>query len=85
MTEFNNRVVMAQSIMFLIAGNDTVSSALFFVSHLLAQHPDQQQRLRQELQSLVEEEGELTYLGIMEAKFLDACINGKKLLSANFM
>lgn len=78
-TEFTNRVVLAQSIMFLIAGNDTVSTALFFVSHLLAQHPDQQQRLRLELQTLVKEEGELTYLGIMEAKFLDACINGKKL------
>ncbi|KAK3872420.1 hypothetical protein Pcinc_022494 [Petrolisthes cinctipes] len=74
-TVLSNEVVLAQCITFLSAGFDTVSSTLYFVSHLLAQHPDQQHRLRQELQALVQEEGQLTYQGIMDAKFLQACIN----------
>ncbi|KAK4303663.1 hypothetical protein Pmani_024333 [Petrolisthes manimaculis] len=74
-TVLSNEVVLAQCVTLLSVGFGTVSSTLYFVSHLLAQHPDHQQRLRQELEALVEEEGQLTYRGIMEAKFLQACVN----------
>ncbi|KAK3869989.1 hypothetical protein Pcinc_024733 [Petrolisthes cinctipes] len=74
-TVLSHEVVLAQCVTSISVGFDTVSSTLYFVSHLLAQHPDQQHRLRQELEALVEEEGQLTYQGIMDAKFLEACIN----------
>lgn len=67
---------MAQCVVFLIAGYDTTASTLAFASHLLAQNVKQQQLLRQEIQEMVEREGELTYADVMEAKLLDACING---------
>ncbi|KAK3886353.1 hypothetical protein Pcinc_009495 [Petrolisthes cinctipes] len=70
-----NHTVLAQSIMFLIAGYDTTASTLAFASHLLAKNVKEQQQLREEIQELVKEEGELTYHGVMEAKLLDACIN----------
>ncbi|KAK4307423.1 hypothetical protein Pmani_020812 [Petrolisthes manimaculis] len=70
-----NHTVLAQCIMFLIAGYDTTASTLAFASQLLAKDVKVQQQLREEIQKMVKEEGELTYQGVMEAKLLDACIN----------
>ncbi|KAK8721554.1 hypothetical protein OTU49_012781, partial [Cherax quadricarinatus] len=69
-----DKSIVAQSILFLVAGYETTASALSFVSFLLAKNPIHQQRLRQEVQQIVQEYGNITYEGIMEAKFLDACI-----------
>ncbi|XP_042230504.1 cytochrome P450 3A29-like isoform X2 [Homarus americanus] len=69
-----DRVIVAQCVLFLVAGYDTTASTLAFSAFLLAKNPVQQQRLRQELQKMVEEHGDVTYQGIMEAKFLEACI-----------
>nr|XP_053654484.1 cytochrome P450 9e2-like [Cherax quadricarinatus] len=66
--------IVAQCVLFLIAGYDTTASTLTFSSFLLAKNPVHQQRLRQEVQHMVQEHGAVTYQGIMEAKFLDACI-----------
>lgn len=72
-----NRAMVAQCVMFLIAGYDTVASVLAICTYLLAKNPEDQMRLRQEMQDLVQENKEgLTYEGVMEAKFLDACIMG---------
>ena len=62
--------------MFLVAGYDTTTSLLSFSSFLLAKHKDQQQRLRDEVQQLVKEHGCITYQGIMEAKLLEASLQG---------
>ncbi|KAG7155223.1 Cytochrome P450 6k1-like 2 [Homarus americanus] len=70
--------IVANSILFILAGYETTATTLSFVAFLLAQHPEQQQRLRQELENIVKEYGTLTYQGIMEAKFLDACISGMR-------
>ncbi|ROT79404.1 Cytochrome P450 9e2 [Penaeus vannamei] len=70
----NELTIISQSVMFLLAGYDTTASTLAFVSILLAKHPEIQQRLRQEMSEMVEEHGDITYQGIMEAKYLDACI-----------
>ncbi|TOF86303.1 hypothetical protein CGJ15_25250, partial [Vibrio parahaemolyticus] len=69
-----DKSIVAQSVLFLIAGYDTTASTLAFASFLLAKYPVHQQRLRQELQQMVQEHGDITYQGIMEAKFLDACV-----------
>ncbi|XP_045604561.1 cytochrome P450 9e2 isoform X2 [Procambarus clarkii] len=70
----SDRMIVAQSVMFLIAGYDTTASTLAFSSYLLAKNPTHQQRLRQEVQDIVNEHGDITYQGIMEAKYLDACL-----------
>ncbi|XP_027231239.1 cytochrome P450 3A41 isoform X2 [Penaeus vannamei] len=66
--------IISQSVLFLAAGYDTTASTLAFASFLLAKHPEIQHRLRQELSEMVEEHGDITYQGIMEAKYLDACL-----------
>lgn len=66
--------IVAQCVMFIIAGYDTTAALLAFSSYLLAKNKDQQQRLRDEVQWVVAEHGGLTYHGIMEAKLLDACL-----------
>ncbi|XP_037785999.1 cytochrome P450 9e2-like [Penaeus monodon] len=66
--------IISQSVLFLVAGYDTTASTLAFASILLAKHPEIQQRLRQEISEMVEEHGDITYQGIMEAKYLDACV-----------
>ena len=73
--------MVAQSVLFIIAGYETTASLLAFSSFLLAKNKDQQQRLRDELQQMVEEHGGITYQGIMEAKLLDACLQGNTRIS----
>lgn len=69
--------MVAQSVLFIVAGYDTTASLLAFSSLLLAKNKDQQVRLREEVQQVVEEHGGLTYQAIMEAKLLDACLQGE--------
>ncbi|XP_042886029.1 cytochrome P450 3A7-like [Penaeus japonicus] len=66
--------IVSQCVVFLIAGYGTTASALSYTAFLLAKYPEAQERLRRELHEVVEEHGDVTYQGIMEAKFLDACI-----------
>ncbi|KAK4301961.1 hypothetical protein Pmani_025926 [Petrolisthes manimaculis] len=75
--------IVSQSMLFLVTGYDTTASALSFCSYELARNPSEQQRLRDELRGLVKEgkEGDgynLTYEAIMEAKFLNACMNAMR-------
>lgn len=70
-----NSTVAAQSVLFLLAGYDTTANALCFTTFLLAQHPEQQQRLRQELKELILRHDTFTYQAIMDASYLDACIS----------
>lgn len=69
-----DRTIIAQSVLFIIAGYDTTASLLSFSSYLLAKNKHQQQRLRDEVRQMVAEHGGITYQGIMEAKLLDACL-----------
>lgn len=78
-----DRLIVAQSVLFLVAGYDTTASTLAMTSFLLAKNPIHQQRLRQEMQQIVEEHGNITYHSIMEAKFLDACLMGELKLLLN--
>lgn len=68
--------IVAQCVLFIIAGYDTTALLLAFTSFLLAKNTDQQKRLRDEVRQVVAQHDGLTYDGIMEAKFLDACLQG---------
>ena len=67
--------ILAESVLFLVAGYDTTANVLSFTSYHLAKNEQIQERLREELKEIIEEHGELNYHNIMEAKYLDACIN----------
>ncbi|KAK8383131.1 hypothetical protein O3P69_011571 [Scylla paramamosain] len=71
---FGEQTLVAQSVLFLVAGYDTTASALAFSVYNIARHPQYQHQLRQELQELVKEHGSINYQGIMEAKYLDAVL-----------
>ncbi|KAK8389105.1 hypothetical protein O3P69_020822 [Scylla paramamosain] len=70
----SQRSLIAQSVLFIIAGYETTASLLDFSSFLLAKHKNQQQRLREEVRQLVKKYGGITYHGIMEGKLLKACL-----------
>jgi len=72
--EINEDCVIASSVIFLLAGYDTVLHTLVIAFHMIAQHPEEQEKLRQELQEIVEEHGSLNYQNVMEAKYLEAVI-----------
>lgn len=76
-TVLDDITIASQCILFLVAGYETTATALGFTAFLLAKNPSAQERLRQEIQDLVHEEGDITYQGVMEAKYLDACLMGK--------
>ncbi|XP_076040630.1 cytochrome P450 9e2-like [Oratosquilla oratoria] len=67
--------IISQAVMFLFAGFQTTSAALSFTADLLARHHEVQERLREELRSLIETYGELSYKAIGEAKYLEACLH----------
>ncbi|XP_068239069.1 cytochrome P450 3A2-like [Palaemon carinicauda] len=70
----DDTTIISQSILFIIVGYDTTATTISIASFLISKSPEIQQRLRQELQEMIRKEGKLTYQGIMEAKFLDACL-----------
>ncbi|GBO43086.1 Cytochrome P450 9e2, partial [Araneus ventricosus] len=68
--------LVAQSVIFFIAGHDTTASTLAFATYFLALDQDIQDRLRAEVDSAVEEnDGELTYESIQSMKYLDNIIS----------
>ncbi|CAL4141423.1 unnamed protein product, partial [Meganyctiphanes norvegica] len=73
--ELSEDAMHGAAIIFLLAGYDTVLNTLVFAAHQIAQHPEEQEKLRKELYEIVDEYGSLNYQNIMEAKYLDALIN----------
>lgn len=68
----------AQAIVFFGAGNETSATTLTFVMHELANNPDIQQRVHDEIDQVLERnDGQVTYDSISEMKYLEACIDGK--------
>ncbi|KAI9443760.1 cytochrome P450 [Lactarius psammicola] len=64
--------LVSQMAVFLIAATDTTSSALSRILHLLALHPDIQDRLRNELKEALEDNEELTHDKLVSLPFLEA-------------
>lgn len=68
----------AQAIVFFGAGNETSATTLTFVMHELANNPDIQRRVHEEIDEVLEKhDGKVTYDSISEMKYLEACIDGK--------
>ncbi|XP_025263961.1 cytochrome P450 9e2-like [Camponotus floridanus] len=66
----------AQAFVFFFGGFDTTSTAMCFAAHELAINPDVQNKLRQEIDKILEESnGEVTYEIINRFEYLDLVIN----------
>lgn len=72
-TTWTNDELVAQCLIFFLAGFDTTSSTLSFAAYELATNPDIQDRLRKEVQATKESlNGEdLTYEALLKMKYLD--------------
>lgn len=70
--------IAAQCFLFFIAGFETSSSTATFVLYNLVQHPEIQEKVRNEVKSVVAKyDGKITYDGIMEMKILQMIIDGE--------
>ena len=58
--------------MFVIAGHDTTTSAVCRLVHVLAQHQDVQNKLREEIITARKQHGSFDYDTLMSLPYLDA-------------
>ncbi|XP_068240577.1 cytochrome P450 3A41-like [Palaemon carinicauda] len=70
-----DETIIAQCVLFIIAGYDTTATTLAFVAYELAKNSDKQQLLREEVQDAISRNNGMTYQAIMESKYLEACIS----------
>ncbi|XP_071631197.1 cytochrome P450 9e2-like [Temnothorax longispinosus] len=74
--EFDIDEMTAQAFVFFLAGFDTSSLTMCFVTHQLAVNPDIQSKLREEIDDVLRQtDGKPTYEAINRMKYLDAVIN----------
>ncbi|KAJ8916091.1 hypothetical protein NQ315_004457 [Exocentrus adspersus] len=68
--------VVAQAMIFFLAGFDSVSTLMCFTTYELAANPDIQDRLRQEVMTTLDEcGGKITYEGLLKMKYLDMVVS----------
>ncbi|XP_055939927.1 cytochrome P450 3A21-like [Argiope bruennichi] len=68
--------LVAQCVIFFLAGYDTTATTLSHASHLLALHPEVQSKAYEEIREVIEKhKGELTYEALQEMKYLDNIIS----------
>ena len=77
-TEMTIETIAAQSFLFFIGGFEGPSNTLMFMLYALAEQPDIQNRLRQQILSAIEHNGgEITYDVMKNIPYLDMVIDGK--------
>ncbi|EFN62756.1 Cytochrome P450 6a9, partial [Camponotus floridanus] len=71
---------ISQAFVFFAAGFETSSTTATFCSYELAQHQDIQDKLRNEIDEILKNHGELTYNAVNEMTYLHKVINGKLII-----
>ncbi|KAM3930611.1 cytochrome P450 3A9-like [Leptodactylus fuscus] len=66
--------IMAQSVVFILAGFETTSSTLTYLLYNLATHPDVQKKLQEEIDSYLPDKASPTYDILMKMEYLDMVI-----------
>ncbi len=72
--KLTTKEVRAQGVLFFVAGYDTTSTAIAFTVYNLAINPDIQEKLRQEIDSLIGDKS-VDYNNLSELKLLEMCVN----------
>uniref|UniRef100_A0A8C5ITW3 unspecific monooxygenase n=1 Tax=Junco hyemalis TaxID=40217 RepID=A0A8C5ITW3_JUNHY len=67
--------VLAQAFIFIFAGYEPTSNTLGFLAYELAMHPDVQEKVLQEIDTVLPNKGPLTYEAIMKLEYLDMTVN----------
>ncbi|XP_019368161.1 PREDICTED: cytochrome P450 3A1-like [Gavialis gangeticus] len=67
--------ILAQALVFILAGYETTSSTLSFISYNLATHPDVQQRLHEEIDAALPNRASPAYEAVMQMEYLDMVVN----------
>lgn len=63
--------ILDNSVLFFLAGYETTSTALAFTTHFLLHYPEVQDKIRKEVQELVDAEGSLDYNAVSKLQYLD--------------
>lgn len=72
--KIDDRCVAANAFLFLIAGYETTAITVANVSYLLAAHPDEQEKLFEEISEVCDPTGDITYDQAQKLKRLEAFI-----------
>merc|ERR1712168_505965 len=73
--ELSDDEIVANAAFFIAAGNDTTANTLSFLFYHLALHPEVQERVLQEIESVFGNETTVTSEKLMELKYLEMCID----------
>ncbi|GIY20841.1 cytochrome P450 3A4 [Caerostris darwini] len=63
--------ILDNSVVFFLAAYETTSTALAFTTHFLIHYPEAQDKIREEVQQLLESEAELDYYSVNKLQYLD--------------
>ncbi|XP_058426540.1 cytochrome P450 3A12-like [Diceros bicornis minor] len=67
--------LIAQSIIFIFAGYEPISTSLSFLIYFLATHPDVQQKLQEEIDATFPDKAPVTYDALVQMEYLDMVLN----------
>lgn len=70
-----NEEILANGLLFFIAGFETTGGTLSFMSYLLAKHQSIQDRLRKEVLEILHRDGSFTYNNVFAMKYLDQVLS----------
>ncbi|XP_017777890.1 PREDICTED: cytochrome P450 9e2-like [Nicrophorus vespilloides] len=75
-TEITDEDIIAQAIIFFVAGFDSSATLMYFLAYELAVNPNIQAKLREDIMKTDEEcDGKITYEALMKMKYLDMIIS----------
>ncbi|NXV98553.1 CP3AL protein, partial [Calonectris borealis] len=67
--------ILSQAFIFIFAGYESTSNTLCFLAYELATHPDVQQKLLEEINTILPNKAPLTYEAMMQLEYLDMVVN----------
>ncbi|XP_013930979.1 PREDICTED: cytochrome P450 3A9-like [Thamnophis sirtalis] len=70
-----DKEILAQAFIFVFAGYEPSSNSLGYLAYNLAMHPDVQQKLQEEIDTVLPNKAPLTYDAIMQLEYLDMVLN----------
>ncbi|KAF5271853.1 hypothetical protein FQA39_LY07993 [Lamprigera yunnana] len=73
--KFEGDKIVAQAVIFFGAGHDTTSSTIGFTLHELSINPDIQNKLREEIKTVIDTHGGITYEAVQDMKYLHMVVS----------